>query len=325
MKKIDYSPYILKRVGVNSARVGALIRIEWDEGIGYADLHPWPEFGDSYLKGQLTGLSEYLSEYLKTGQETELSKLQEKTIYFARQDALARSQNKSLFEGLEIPKSHCLITREDEVSEESLAEISKAGFKTIKVKVGGEPLMAAISITELAGMATQKLRLDMNALWSASDFKFFADKIPSEYKTRIEFIEDPFHSAQDHWSLLSKTYNFSFARDFEFGDAYAVRIIKPAVQKTIETADSEGAEVKFVVTSYLDHPLGQVAAAFEAAQLKKKFGDRVLECGLLSQDVYEPNEFSKHLKIQNGRFEKLKGYGFGFDEILKTQRWQSVR
>ncbi len=321
MKKIDYSAYILKKVGVNASRVGALLRVEWPEGFGYSDLHPWPEFGDVYLKEQL----KVLSEHLISKQETPLSKLQKQSLHFSHIDAIARAQNKSLFEGLEIPPSHYLITREEEIAEDNLAAISKAGYKKIKVKVGGEPLMAAISIAELAGMVPQTLRLDINAQWSASEFKFFADKIPNEFKKRIEYIEDPFHSAQDHWKLLSETYGFSFARDFENGDSYAVRILKPAAEDIFEVANSEDPQVKFVVTSYLDHPLGQVTATYEAARLKRQLSEKVLECGLLSQSVYEPNEFSEELKIKDTRFQKISGTGFGFNELLEKARWQPIR
>lgn len=322
MKRIDYSAYILKKVATNSSRVGALIKVEWPEGFGYADLHPWPEFGDAYLKEQL----KCLSDHLQSKQTTQLSKLQSQALYFSRLDALARAQSKSLFENLEIPESHYLITREEEINDENLSHVAKSGYKKLKVKVGGEPLMAAISIAELAGTAAQKLRLDVNALWSASDFKFFADKIPKEFKTRIEFIEDPFHSAHEHWGVLSQTYDFAFARDFEMGDSYAVRILKPAIDSIVELAEAEKPEVKFVVTSYLDHPLGQVSAAYEAARLKNKYGDRVLECGLLSQHVYEPNDFSKVFEVKNARFQNISetGSGFGFSKLLEKIHWKAI-
>ncbi len=319
MIKIDYSAYILKKVGMNASRVGALLRVEWAEGLGYADLHPWPEFGDVYLKEQL----KVLAEYLKSNQQTPLSKLQKQSLHFSHLDAKARAEKKSVFEGLEVPNSHYLITREEQISEENLLAVTQEGFQKIKVKVGGEPLIAAISFSELARNTSQKLRLDINAQWSASEFKFFADKIPHEYKMRIEFVEDPFHSAQDHWALLSETYGMKFARDFETGDAYGVRILKPAAEDIFEIARAEKAD--FVVTSYLDHPLGQMSAAYAAAKLKHQYGDRVLECGLLSQNLYEESEFSAALPVKGPRFKKVEGTGFGFDELLKQVRWQSIK
>lgn len=321
MIKIEYSAYILKKIGVNASRVGALLKVDWPEGVGYADLHPWPEFGDVYLKEQL----KILADHVKSGQQTLLSKLQKQSLHFSQLDAEARSKNKSLFDEIEIPTSHYLITREEQISEENLSEVTKAGFQKIKVKVGGEPLIAAISVAELAGNTSQKLRLDINAQWSASEFKFFADKIPKEFKTRIEFVEDPFHSAQDHWSILSETYGMKFARDFEAGDSYAVRILKPAAEDIFDIAKNEKPEVQFVATSYLDHPLGQMSAAYAAAKLKQQYGERVLECGLLSQNVYEPTEFSEALSVKGPNFKKIEGTGFGFDQLLKQVRWQAIR
>ncbi len=320
MIKIEYSAYILKKVDVNASRVGALLKVEWPEGTGYADLHPWPEFGDAYLKEQL----KVLSEHFKSKQQTPLSKLQTQSLKFSHLDAVSRSEKKSIFSGLEIPNSHYLITREEQITEKNLLNVTKENFTKIKVKVGGEPLIAAISVSELAGNTSQKLRLDINAQWSASEFKSFADKIPKEFKTRIEFVEDPFHSAEEHWAILSETYGMTFARDFEDGNSYGVRILKPAAEDIFEVASGEKSDVKFVVTSYLDHPVGQVCAAFESAKLKLQFGERVLDCGLLSQNVYEPNEFSKDFPARGPKMLGIEGTGFGFDNILKQVRWQRL-
>ncbi len=320
-KRIEYSTYILKKLGVNSSRVGALLKIEWPNGVGYSDLHPWPEFGDAYLKEQL----KVLADYQKTPMTIVLSPLQQQSIYFSQLDAQARSEKKSLLAGLEIPESHYLITREEEILEDSLADINAAGFQKIKVKIGGDPLMSVIHIAHLASMTGQILRLDVNAQWSEDEFSLFAEKIPADMKHRIEFIEDPFHSAPQSWRKLSEKFNLKFARDFSEDENtdYSVRILKPAAENIQQIVKNEKAD--FVVTSYLDHPLGQVCAAYEAGLLKQRFGARVLDCGLLSQHIYEPNEFSEAMRVQGPKFPKIRGVGFGFDDQLSKLRWQIVK
>ncbi len=321
VKRIEYSTYILKKIGNNSSRVGALLKIEWSDGIGYCDLHPWPEFGDAYLKEQL----KVLADYQKTPMTMVLSSLQQQSLAFARLDAEARGKNQSLMNGLEIPESHYLITREEEVLQDSLAEITEAGFHKIKVKVGGDPLMAVINVSHIASMTEQLLRLDVNEQWSEEEFISFAEKIPEDMKSRIEFIEDPFHSAGQSWQSISQKFNLNFAKDFceDEGTAYKVRILKPAAENPAQVLKSESANI--VVTSYLDHPFGQVCAAYEAAQLKRQYGARVLDCGLLSQHIYEPNDFSQMMLSQGPKFPKIRGTGFGFDDILKNMRWQVVK
>jgi O-succinylbenzoate synthase len=321
VKRIEYSTYILKKIRVNSSRVGALLKVEWPDGIGYCDLHPWPEFGDAYLKEQF----KILSDYQRTPMTSVLSNLQQQSLAFARIDCEARSEKKSLMNELDVPESHYLITREEEVLQDSLADITEAGFKKIKVKVGGDPLMAVINVSHIASMTEQMLRLDVNEQWSEEEFISFAEKIPEDMKARIEFIEDPFHSAGSKWQTLSQKFNLMFAKDFceDDGITYGVRIIKPAAENPTQVLKTESA--KIVVTSYLDHPFGQVCAAFTAAQLKKQFGPRVLDCGLLSQHIYEPNDFSEMMPVQGPKFPKIRGTGFGFDEILKKMRWQVVK
>jgi len=329
-KRIDYSAYILKKVGVNSSRVGSLLRIEWQEAFGYADLHPWPEFGDFYIKEQL----KTLADFQKSPTTIVLPRILQRSLYFSQRDAQARFEKKSLFEDIEVPDSHYLITREDEVAVNHIEKIIQSGFTKIKVKIGGDPLMAAVSISQLASYLVSirplQLRLDVNARWSVSEFKEFIEKIPADLKSIIEFIEDPFHSAPELWPALSRQYAVSFARDFaddlerDHLD-YRVRILKPAVADIQKIAEAEAEDVRFVVTSYLDHPVGQVCAAFEAAELKKKYGNRVLQCGLLSQNAYEQNDFSEQMAARGPKFPEVGGHGFGFDEILTNIRWQQIK
>ena len=109
-------------------------------------------------------------------------------------------------------------------------------------------------------------------------------------------------------------------------DLFDVCVIKPAVQDVPDLiTNSEVLQSKDIcVTSYMDHPVGQMFAAFEASLLQTKLPDQVLVCGLLSQDCYEPNEFSKALNIKDNILEPVEGIGIGFDKLLSGLEWQPL-
>ena len=85
---LTYAPYELRpRSALNAQtgggpRMGALIRAEFAPGsYGYADLHPWPEWGDAGLAEQLLGGS-----------------LLQQSLWMAKRDHDARVRGTSLLE-----------------------------------------------------------------------------------------------------------------------------------------------------------------------------------------------------------------------------------
>src|SRR4051794_17174160 len=103
--RIFYSPYELKpRASLSSrasaeSRHGVLLKVEHPGlGIGYADLFPWTELGDTPLTDQL--------ELLKHRIHTPLTR---NAIEFSQIDATARARGVSLWENLKIPESHALV------------------------------------------------------------------------------------------------------------------------------------------------------------------------------------------------------------------------
>src|SRR4051794_35404256 len=100
-QEIFYAPYELKpKHSLNAltkmqVRRGFLLKIDG----GFADCHPWSEWGDAPLEKQL--------EALKCGQSTPLL---ERSFYFAQLDSAARLRGESLWMDLEIPPSHATVT-----------------------------------------------------------------------------------------------------------------------------------------------------------------------------------------------------------------------
>lgn len=281
---MEYYPYTL------GEREGALIRIDG----GHADCHPWPELGDLPLEQQLKKLA--------FGETTPLT---ERSFSFAKLDREARRERRSLFEGLMIPKSHHLLLN---VSD----PFSNASIVKIKVKKT-TPTESLKTLIEKHGC---RIRLDFNAQLEIEEFESFLKEM-KPYLSSIDFIEDPFPYHREKWQSMQEKYGVALACDRNSKQAIGhiesakVLVIKPAVQ---DSAPFQNALQRIVVTSYLDHPFGQLTAAFVAAQMTTEV------CGLHSHHVYQTNEFSERFGEELTPF----GTGFGFDDLLERLPWKKI-
>jgi O-succinylbenzoate synthase len=322
-----YSLEPVARIGAlapANPRKGSLLKIQWPDGlVGYADLHPWPELGDPDINQQL--------EDLKSGKMTELV---EQAIWLARLDAKARSEKKSLFDGLPKVKNHFLITDFQSIKDSMIDEIRSAGFATFKIKVGIDPFEESKFVSRLIRQHPIMVRLDFN---STADFQFlqrFVSLLTPPEKAKIEFVEDPFPWDPTLWSDASKLV--PLAIDHEITkinwdslpekSPFKFVVVKPArmdVQKTLEKIVKH--DLKMVVTSSLDHPVGVAHALAVASEFKKTYPARLADCGCLTNRAYKANSFSAQF-ITNGPFlVQPLGTGIGFDEILSSLNWESVQ
>lgn len=307
--KIFYALYSLKGKSSFRDRTGALLQFVFNDGrIGYADCHPWSELGDFPLEQQLA--------CLRQGEWTALTRQSKKN---GQIDAKGRSENKNLFDGLHIPPSHWFLKN-------ALEKIPE-GFSYVKLKVGGNPKEEIPALIRLFQKLPRsvKIRLDFNAKCSQKSFSAYFEKI-NEWKDRIDFIEDPYPYDCQSWERTQKNLGITLACDYqsekrqENKTSHGVAVIKPAVQDGSSFLPSHHS---LVVTSYLDHPLGQLAAAYSAAQIQKKFPEKLLACGLLSQYVYQTNAFSEQIgRKQTILLPPQEGTGFGFNDLLLKQQWK---
>ncbi len=292
--KIHYSPYTLAGKPPFKDREGALLQVQFADGnIGYADVHPWHEFGDKPLAEQIS--------LLYKGVPTSLTK---RSLYFAKIDADARMAKINLFKHLIFPESHWLVTSPDEPIPEK--------FKTVKIKADPSTDLKK----QLSSLPPDlKIRIDFN---NKHTFESFSKWLPtiSEFTSRIDFIEDPFPYDEDQW----KTISVPLATDFqsEMGD---IAIIKPAIEDLEDFKECE----RIIVTSYLDHPIGQLGAAYIAGILRDKHPKRGEVCGLLSHLIYQKNSFSERLSNDGPTLiATTGGLGFGYDDLLKKLSWKSM-
>lgn len=313
--KIEYSFYTLtyQTHFRSGQREGSLLRVTFDDGLqGYADCHPWTELGDLPLADQL--------RELQLGSGTSLT---HRSLHFARIDAEARVKKKHVLEGCVVPKSHFLLPQLNAGSILFVDRALEQGFTHLKIKVHSDSSTdrkCLIELLQYVSRTSLKVRLDFNEKFTAGQFQQFAQQI-APWKRWIDFCEDPFPFAPRAWQTIQWD-DWSLACDakaevaISHPEAADVWVIKPAIQS--ETPFLTPNRKRIVVTSYLDHPIGQVAAAYVAAQVPADV------CGLLSHRIYQPTPFSAFLSWHGPEFQIPPGTGFGFDELLLEQPWRPL-
>jgi O-succinylbenzoate synthase len=217
----------------------------------------------------------------------ETTSLTAASLHFAAIDAAARREGRSVFEGLTIPPSHWP------------GPDPPAGFDTVKLK----------SIDRIPDHV--RLRIDFNATLTPDEFVRIAATLPRE---RIDFIEDPCPYDPSTWRELRDRTGLRLALDRGNGtEDVDVLVVKPAVQQIPRS------RAEIVVTSYMDHPLGQLCAAYAAAN-----AGITTTCGLVTHVLYESDAFIERMQIDGARLIPPDGTGLGFDDLLENLPWRPI-
>lgn len=292
-------------------RVGALIRC----GSGFGCIHPWPELGDDPLETQLS--------LLAGGTMTPIT---ERTLECSRADGAARENAVSLFSGkTAIPPSHWFYLSGDQPG-----KILGAGFDRVKLKIGPNRSALTRQTETMREMVAEGLllRLDANESIEVDLFRHWWSSLDSTIRDGIEFVEDPVpwrDEAIEELALMGVPIG---------ADRQVARmpthcghvILKPAVDRMeplLEWVRERGLEV--VVTSYMDHPLGQVWAAYRAVEVHLFDPDRLGQCGLLTNRCYRNRDsFFERIKSHGPNLLSPGGTGLGFDEELERLPWKRL-
>jgi O-succinylbenzoate synthase len=246
---------------------------------GFADVHPWPELGDLPLDEQLSLLA-----------RGELTALTRASLGMAKADGDARKLGRSLFEGVTIPESHWPGIR------------PPRGFDTVKLKDAAE-------IPE--GV---RVRIDFNGRLTPGQYLQIARELPRD---RVDFIEDPTPYDPRTWRQLREEGGLPLAYDAPRSgerlpaQAFDVLVHKPAVEVDFPSFDGP-----VVVTSSMDHPVGQFGAAWVAATHRSSS-----RCGLFTHVLYEPDPFLERIRADGARLLPPEGTGIGFDDLLENLAW----
>lgn len=314
--EVSYSIYDLEACHSLNAhtskmrRQGALLKAVFASGkTGYADIHSWPELGDLPFSDLLKGdLSTPLVHF---------------ALKFAHLDAEARYNKESILDQLNIPHSHFLIHDILLYHFEDIEKIIHLGFENVKIKCGRHLENEAKQLLKLFSQNSLKIRLDFNETLTPVEFISFLTLI-QPLQEKIEFIEDPFPFHYQKWAKIQEM-GWALACDRQAGlacnqaDAARYLIIKPAIQG-YQAWMGDLSQIP-IVTTYLGHPIGQMAAAY-AASIIDPHSKNIH--GLLSHHSYMPNLFSKQLNWKSPQFTVPKGIGFGFGQELEALHWRTI-
>lgn len=298
-------------------RRGVLLRVEFDDNsIGFADLHPWTEFGHAPLEEQLSSL--------RTNQPTPLANL---ALRHARTDSAARRAGLSLFDGLPEVRSHALFTDWINAPRTAFEQCVADGYTAAKLKIGRDPAREAAGLNQLADLPL-RWRLDANSFPGRENF---LARLTTETRSKIEFLEDPMPYDPSTWAALATREKIPFALDWELPASPApwpgaeFLVIKPASQDAFPLAlDAANTGIKMIVTHSMDHPLGQAVALWTAMRLRQRHGELVLDGGLQAQGLYQPDAYSEQIQTRRPITLPPPGTGFGFDDLLTTTSWTKL-
>lgn len=312
--------YLLRSgVALNSAshrRVfpGALIRV----GAGYGCVHPWPEFGDAPLEEQLRLLAERVT-----------TPVTEMALRCAAVDGTAREAGVSLFEGLEIPRSHYSWSFAQD-TQPQFEKVLAENWLAIKAKGYanyGETTRFLENCARLSDRPDLRFRVDFNGCLDASAFQKFIEFMPVRVYRQLDFVEDPFPYDASAWSECRDRWGVKLALDkgWKVGTTgFDAVVVKPARRDWRIVAEKHPTR-PLILTSAMDHGLGQIFAAYEAAVARRDIGDRVGLCGLCTQHLFEPDAFFEKIHVKGGWIKHdHSGGGLGFGDVLKKLPWRPL-
>jgi O-succinylbenzoate synthase len=313
--KLAYSKYTLVEHGSRQPKEGALLRIELaKDKFGYADIHPCVKRGDLPLKDQLALLS-----------EREKTQLTAQSLLFARFDALARKEKHYLFKDLTIPESNILIVNDHQDLESALKSP-----QVVKIKIGTDwkgKMDRLRTFLNTSKRPNASLRFDFSETLTEDSFSDFLTK-NKDILPYVDYFEDPYLYDSAKWENSRNRFNVRLGCDHKSAQALRhpnscdVIIVKPATQIIDNTLFRRLRGRQLVITSYLDHPIGQLCAAYVAAGAKRAFPKESGICGVTTHQVFDPTPYSQRLQVENGRLlPPKKGHGWGYDDLLKGMTW----
>jgi len=312
--------YLLRSgVALNSAshrRVfpGALIRV----GAGFGCIHPWTEFGDVPVEEQLRLLAE--------GITTPVTAM---ALRCAEIDGTAREAGVSLFEGLDIPRSHYSWSfaqatgpQIERVVSEGWAALKAKGYANYGETRGF--LEQCARVGEKSGL---KLRVDFNGCLDARGFSQFIEFMPLRTYQRLDLIEDPFPYDAEAWQQAQQRWGVKLALDKGWRDGttgFSTVVVKPA-RRDWRIVAGRHPQQPLMLTSAMDHALGQMFAAYEAALARQELGEHVGLCGLCTQHLFEEDGFFERVQSPGGLLQADRsGGGLGFGEVLERLPWRRL-
>jgi O-succinylbenzoate synthase len=302
------------RIASTKPRKGALLKVEF-AGIshaGHADLFPWPELGDETLEEQLMAL--------RSGVPFRLGAA---ALSWAFYEAEAQQKQRSLLQPMPLTMHATLAERTTPPQWCQLAK-SKVSLSDVENWQSTEEFF-------LRSPAV-KWRLDFNGLFvDIRTAQIFWRSVSPEFKQRIDFLEDPYCSELMADSKAMQVFRGTriavdrcvMPESLKWADVW---VVKPVYfNPTYLARELASFDKEVVITSNMDHPLGQIIALHMAQDTQRQFPALKLSCGLLTQELYGPHPQSHWLKEVAGQLVPTNsGVGWGLNEPLAELNWEKI-
>ena len=293
------SRHALNRKSAQSCVEGFLIQYAG----GYGCVQPWATFGHASLEDHWQALEQGGS-----------LPLLDRALLCAQKAGGARVESRSWWENVDVPRSHATITDLDKIG----VDLSELGFTHAKLKVGVDGIEQLVHWSD--HYPDCALRLDFNEVPTLAEMQSWFSILPQRVRERIDWIEDPFPFDALQWRIWQQKTGIQLALDRGLSDETAARewqtIWKPAWQELPSTVSAESV----VVTSAMDHPVGQCWAAYCAVQAGVK-----QVCGLRTDHLFASDDFLQRMGPRGPEWPQLGGTGMGFDTLLENLPWTRIR
>jgi O-succinylbenzoate synthase len=171
-----------------------------------------------------------------------------------------------------------------------------------------------------------RLRVDFNGVLDRYTFEKFVEFMPLRVYRALDFVEDPFPYDAETWEVIRQRWGVRLALDKGWKDGthgFDAVVVKPA-RRDWRTVAAAHPESPLVLTSAMDHALGQMFAAYEAAVALAE-GQALDFCGLCTEHLFEKDEFFERVRSHGGFLEADRsGGGLGFGEVLEALPWRRL-
>jgi o-succinylbenzoate synthase len=303
----------LNAVSARRTFAGALIRV----GEGYGCIHPWPEFGDAPVEQQLQWLAE--------GVTTPITAM---ALHCAEVDGAAREAGMSLFEHLPEVRSHYSWSFSHD-TEPQLRRVIEEGWPAIKAKgyaAYGESIRFLEACSKVLEPHGTRLRVDFNGVLDHTAFAKFIEFMPLRVYRQLDFVEDPFPYEADAWEAMRQKWGVRLALDKGWRDGthgFDAVVIKPA-RRDWRLVAAQHPTASLVMTSAMDHALGQMFAAYQAG-LAAASGHALDYAGLCTEHLFERDAFFERVHSHGGLLQADRsGGGLGFGDLLTSLPWRRL-
>lgn len=301
-------PYALKRAKKANSQVsdteqlGCLIKVQNEFGhFGYADLCPWPSFGDLNFEDQISKLGPLFIHSVRLAYDD----------LVARQSKLTLVSNHKVHNNILINDFNALVY----INNVELAEFEN---KTLKIKCDLRYLELAHVLNKIASKQLNIIfRLDFNFCLNQDQYAHFLNTLSDQAQKAIEYIEDPFLFNRQTWDLYNQKIPLYLDWNAQKHDIWHNLIIKPSREKVSVDDLAHVATVSF--TSAMEHPVGFV----HGLRWAQMYPDKVH--GFSTLTAYEKTDFNYFFDEQADRLSyHADGYGIGFTHLLSRLNWIPV-